>query len=59
MFDAAPLFKKFGDVLTDVNSAYKAGNSVSAVFQAANPRVSINHMHIRPCGFLMLLSLTE
>lgn len=38
VFDAVPLFSKFGAVVTDVSSAYTTGNSVSAVFQAANPR---------------------
>ncbi|KAF9479377.1 ceramidase [Pholiota conissans] len=40
VFDAAPIGKKFGQVLTDVNtaSAYHAGNTVSATFVGANPR---------------------
>ncbi|KAF8608164.1 Neutral/alkaline nonlysosomal ceramidase [Ceratobasidium sp. AG-I] len=40
VFDAEPIGKSFGSVLTDVNTsvAYKAGSKVTAVFQAANPR---------------------
>ncbi|KAB5592796.1 hypothetical protein CTheo_3780 [Ceratobasidium theobromae] len=40
VFDAAPIGKSFGSVLTDVttSSAYKAGETVVATFQAANPR---------------------
>ncbi|QRV84194.1 hypothetical protein RhiJN_12210 [Ceratobasidium sp. AG-Ba] len=39
VFDAVPIGKSFGSVLTDVNSsAYTRGQRVSAVFQAANPR---------------------
>lgn len=42
VFDAPPIFKKFGDVLKDVNKspAYHVGDTVSAVFVGANPRVS-------------------
>ncbi|KAF8959977.1 Neutral/alkaline nonlysosomal ceramidase [Flammula alnicola] len=40
VFDAAPIGKKFGAVLTDVNTAaaYHAGDTVSAQFVGANPR---------------------
>lgn len=40
VFDAAPIGKSFGSVLTDVSTTtpYKAGSRVAAVFQAANPR---------------------
>ncbi|KDN36224.1 hypothetical protein RSAG8_10987, partial [Rhizoctonia solani AG-8 WAC10335] len=40
VFDAAPIGKSFGSVLTDVttSSAYKRGQKVTATFQAANPR---------------------
>lgn len=40
VFDAAPIGKSFGSVLTDVNktTAYKRGERVTATFQAANPR---------------------
>ncbi|KEP52903.1 neutral/alkaline nonlysosomal ceramidase [Rhizoctonia solani 123E] len=40
VFDAAPIGKNFGSVLTDVttSSAYKRGQKVTATFQAANPR---------------------
>ena len=43
VFDAPPIFKKFGDVLNDVNKspAYHAGDTVSAVFAGANPRVRL------------------
>ncbi|THU89409.1 Neutral/alkaline nonlysosomal ceramidase [Dendrothele bispora CBS 962.96] len=40
VFDAAPIGKRFGDVLTDVSttSAYRAGDTVFAQFVGANPR---------------------
>ncbi|KDR69911.1 hypothetical protein GALMADRAFT_255768 [Galerina marginata CBS 339.88] len=40
VFDAAPIGKKFGAVLTDVKTtpAYHAGDTVSALFVGANPR---------------------
>ncbi|KAF8181831.1 Neutral/alkaline nonlysosomal ceramidase [Pholiota molesta] len=40
VFDAAPFGKKFGQVLTDVNTgaAYKAGDTVVATFVGADPR---------------------
>ncbi|KAK7471947.1 hypothetical protein VKT23_000053 [Stygiomarasmius scandens] len=40
VFDAAPIGKKFGDVLTDVRTtgAYRAGDTVFAQFVGANPR---------------------
>ncbi|KAF9558125.1 ceramidase [Agrocybe pediades] len=39
VFDAAPIGKKFGAVLTDVNNTpYHAGDTVSAQFVGANPR---------------------
>lgn len=45
VFDAAPIGKSFGQVTTDVNtqSAYNAGETVSAVFVGANPR---NNLHL-------------
>jgi len=36
--DAASLFKSFGDVVHDVESAYISGDTVSATFVGANPR---------------------
>ncbi|KAH6652701.1 neutral/alkaline non-lysosomal ceramidase [Truncatella angustata] len=36
--DRPPLFKKFGDVTTDVEPVVYRGSSVSAVFVGANPR---------------------
>ncbi|KAI5120168.1 hypothetical protein M0805_008435 [Coniferiporia weirii] len=40
LFDNPPIFKHFGDVLTDVrtSSAYNAGDKVFAQFVGANPR---------------------
>ncbi|KAG8791726.1 hypothetical protein FRC12_008258 [Ceratobasidium sp. 428] len=40
VFDAAPIGKKFGSVLTDVSTTtpYQRGQTVNAVFQGANPR---------------------
>ncbi|KIJ26619.1 hypothetical protein M422DRAFT_38146 [Sphaerobolus stellatus SS14] len=38
IFDTEPLFKKFGDVLSDVKSTYSAGQTVSAQFVGADPR---------------------
>ncbi|KAF8740500.1 Neutral/alkaline non-lysosomal ceramidase, C-terminal, partial [Rhizoctonia solani] len=38
VFDAAPIGKSFGSVLTDVTGSYKRGQKVTATFQAANPR---------------------
>ncbi|CAG8976308.1 hypothetical protein HYALB_00005714 [Hymenoscyphus albidus] len=38
VFDATPLFKKFGDVITDVRPAYHIGDTITATFQGANPR---------------------
>ncbi|KAJ3565324.1 hypothetical protein NP233_g7696 [Leucocoprinus birnbaumii] len=39
VFDAAPIGKKFGSVLTDVNSTpYHTGDTVHAQFVGANPR---------------------
>ena len=42
LFDAPPIGKKFGSVLTDVHTSapYHAGDIVSAQFVGANPRVS-------------------
>jgi Neutral/alkaline non-lysosomal ceramidase, C-terminal len=42
VFDAPPLGKKFGAVLSDVQTSapYSAGEIVSAQFVGANPRVS-------------------
>ncbi|KAK1236287.1 hypothetical protein PQX77_000448 [Marasmius sp. AFHP31] len=43
VFDAAPIGKKFGDVLTDVRTIgpYQAGETVIAQFVGANPRVRV------------------
>ncbi|KAH7334765.1 Neutral/alkaline nonlysosomal ceramidase [Rhizoctonia solani] len=38
VFDAAPIGKSFGSTLTDVSTSYKRGQTVTAVFQGANPR---------------------
>ncbi|EPE34477.1 hypothetical protein GLAREA_10171 [Glarea lozoyensis ATCC 20868] len=38
VFDNPPIFKKFGDVKTDVQHSYRAGATISAVFVGANPR---------------------
>jgi len=43
VFDAAPLGKKFGAVLTDVSSSYRVGQTVSAQFVGANPRNNLRH----------------
>ncbi|KAJ7983174.1 Neutral/alkaline nonlysosomal ceramidase [Mycena polygramma] len=44
IFDAAPIGKKFGQVLIDVaTTAYKAGDTVVAQFVGANPR---NNLHL-------------
>ncbi|KAL8695203.1 MAG: hypothetical protein Q9218_000241 [Villophora microphyllina] len=37
-FDRTPFFKKFGQVLKDVNPAYRTGEKVQAKFVGANPR---------------------
>jgi neutral ceramidase len=42
IFDSAPFGKSFGAVLVDVNTtAYHAGDTVSAQFVGANPRVRL------------------
>ncbi|KAI1875286.1 hypothetical protein JX265_004344 [Neoarthrinium moseri] len=38
VYDRPPLFKSFGDVVTDVESVVRRGEHVSAVFVGANPR---------------------
>ncbi|OCK83172.1 Neutral/alkaline nonlysosomal ceramidase [Lepidopterella palustris CBS 459.81] len=38
VFDAAPLFKSFGDVIIEVSTTYTRGAIVSATFVGANPR---------------------
>ncbi|KAK0196294.1 Neutral/alkaline nonlysosomal ceramidase [Armillaria mellea] len=38
IFDAAPIGKHFGDVLTDVKASYAVGDTVTAQFVGANPR---------------------
>jgi neutral ceramidase len=38
VLDNPPLFKKFGDVTTQPNSAYKIGDVVNTTFVGANPR---------------------
>ncbi len=41
VFDAAPIGKRFGQVLTNVNTTpYHAGDAVRVQFVGANPRVS-------------------
>lgn len=42
LFDAPPIGKKFGAVLSDVQTSapYRAGDVISAQFVGANPRVS-------------------
>ncbi|ELU36769.1 ceramidase [Rhizoctonia solani AG-1 IA] len=46
VFDAAPIGKSFGSVLTDVTGSYKRGQKVTATFQAANPRVRRNNLRL-------------
>ncbi|KAI1270088.1 Neutral/alkaline nonlysosomal ceramidase [Xylariaceae sp. FL1019] len=36
--DAPPFFKKFGDVVKDVESSYRIGDMITAEFVGANPR---------------------
>ncbi|KAK5108333.1 hypothetical protein LTR62_008429 [Meristemomyces frigidus] len=36
--DSTPWFKSFGAIKTDVHTSYKAGDTVTATFVAANPR---------------------
>jgi neutral ceramidase len=38
VYDGAPLFKKFGDVVTDAGRIYRRGQQVNVVFVGANPR---------------------
>ncbi|KAG0651917.1 N-acylsphingosine amidohydrolase 2 [Hyphodiscus hymeniophilus] len=38
VYDGKPLFKSYGDVLTNVKPAYGIGEVVSVTFQGANPR---------------------
>jgi neutral ceramidase len=38
VYDSAPLFRRFGDVTTDVAGSYAAGAVVEVVFVGANPR---------------------
>ncbi|XP_071952076.1 uncharacterized protein [Antedon mediterranea] len=38
IYDGKPIGKEFGDVLTDVVADYKRNTTVSATFQAGNPR---------------------
>lgn len=38
VFDAAPIGKHFGNVLTDVKASYAVGDTVTARFVGANPR---------------------
>lgn len=55
VFDAAPIGKRFGAVLVDVNSTpYHVGDTVSAQFVGANPRVNIFY-HLIPEQSLILL----
>jgi hypothetical protein len=37
--DNPPLFSNFGDVTTDVEKSYSTGDTASATFIGANPRV--------------------
>jgi len=56
VFDSAGIGHKFGDVLVDVpgSPTFKAGQTVSAQFVGANPRVRSRHLvtdlHHRPVG---------
>ena len=38
LYDGQPLFRSYGDVLTDVKPSYLIGDVVSVTFQGANPR---------------------
>ncbi|KAJ9643481.1 hypothetical protein H2201_008024 [Coniosporium apollinis] len=38
VLDSTPWWRKFGDVVTDVERSYSRGQTVKATFQAANPR---------------------
>jgi neutral ceramidase len=38
VYDRSPLFKKFGDVTTDVRTSIRRGTPAAAVFVGANPR---------------------
>jgi neutral ceramidase len=38
VYDGKPIFKSYGDVLTDVKQSYAIGEVVSVKFQGANPR---------------------
>lgn len=42
IYDTAPIGKRFGDVLVDVdNTTYRAGDTVRTQFVGANPRVRL------------------
>ena len=43
VYDGKPLFKSYGDVLTDVKPSYIIGDVVCVTFQGANPR---NNLHL-------------
>lgn len=38
VYDRAPFFKSFGDVLSDANAIYHSGDTVEVIFVGANPR---------------------
>lgn len=38
LYDRAPFFKKFGDVINDVKTAYQPGHAARVTFVGANPR---------------------
>ena len=38
LFDRAPFFKRFGDVISDVDYTYRPGNEARVIFVGANPR---------------------
>ncbi|KAI9843758.1 MAG: hypothetical protein M1837_006118 [Sclerophora amabilis] len=43
VYDSAPIFKRFGDVTSDVEgSSFRKGSTVEAKFVAANPRNNLN-----------------
>lgn len=45
VYDRAPLFKKFGDILTDAEPIIHRGAPVSAIFVGANPRNNLRQEH--------------
>lgn len=49
-FDAAPLFRDFGEVIADAAEAFQPGDTVRASFVGA----SLNHRPTRPGGFMVV-----